>query len=283
MRLHAYVLAADPAWVERSLPAYYDLVDEIVVSYDRSGRGWTGVAVPVEETLERLEALDHDGKFRRVGGDYARAAATPMECDTAQRQEALAEAGRGADWVLQIDTDEVLPRPDRLLDLLDYAEARGLEAVEWPMRVLFRSLDRGRFLEVCEADGRDRFEYPGPIAVRPGADLIDARRAAAPFLRPVTRGDHGSLQLTQPPGSGETRAELLGPEDAILHYSWAGSPERIRKKVSSWSHSSGRRSQTYYWLRWRPAPYLWRVMRDFHPFAHGLWPALKISDAARDD
>lgn len=283
MRLHAYVLAADPAWIERSISAYYDLVDEIVVSYDRSGRGWTGAPVPVEETLERLDALDRDGKLRRVGGDYARAAATPIDCDTAQRQEALAEAGRGADWVLQIDTDEVLPRAGRLVEVLRHADDRGIDAVEWPMRVLFRSLRGGRFLEVCERDGRDRFEYPGPIAVRPGARLVDARRAEGPFLRPMVRGDDRSLQLIQRPAEGETRAEMLAPEDAILHYSWAGSSERIRSKVSSWGHSSGRRSQAFYRLRWRPAPYVWRVMRDFHPFADGLWPALKISDAARDD
>jgi len=283
MRLHAYVLAADPAWLERSLLSYYDIVDEIVVSYDRSGRGWTGAAVPVKETLERLEAVDRDGKLRRVGGDYASAAPSPIECDTAQRQEALLAAGRGADWVLQIDTDEVLPRPERLLELLGYADDHGLEAVEWPMRVLFRSLRGGRYLEVCDRDGRDRFEYPGPIAVRPGARLIDARRAEAPFLRPTVRGDDRSLQLVQPAGENETRAELLTPEEAILHYSWAGSSERVRSKISSWGHSSGWRSQAFYGLRWCPAPHVWRLMRDFHPFSRGLWPALKISDVARDD
>jgi hypothetical protein len=282
VRLHAYVLAADPAWLERSVLSYYDLVDEIVASYDRSGRGWTGAPVPAATALERLEALDRDGKVRRVGGDYAEAAGTPIECDTAQRREALAEAGRGADWVLQIDTDEVLPRPDRLAVLLSYAQDRGLEAVEWPMRVLFRSLRGGRFLEVCERDGRDRFEYPGPIAVRPGVPLVDARRAEAPFLRPTVRGAGRSLQLARPPAPGETRAELLSSEEAILHYSWAGSAARIRSKVDSWGHSEGRRSRAFYRLRWWPAPYMWRAMRDFHPFARGLWPALKISEVARE-
>lgn len=283
MRLHAYILAADPAWVERSVLAYYGLVEQIVVSYDRSGRGWTGSPVPVQETLERLAAIDTDGKMRRVGGDFADLAGTAIESDTAQRQAALAEAEPGADWVLQIDTDEVLPRPERLLDLLAHARERRLEAVEWPMRVLFRSLRGGRFLEVCESDGRDSFEYPGPIAVRPGVRLVDARRADAAFLRPVVRGDDRSLQVTRPLEEREARAELLAPEEAILHYSWAGSAERVRSKVSSWGHNQGLRSSIFYQLRWRPAPYLWRGMRDFHPFARGLWPALKVSEVARDD
>lgn len=283
MKLHAYILAADPGWLELSVHAYYDMVDQIVVSYDRSGRGWTGSDIPVQCVLDRLQALDREGKLRLVGGDYALAAESPIACDTAQRREALAEAGRGADWVLQIDTDEVLPRPARLLELLTHADERGLQAVEWPMRVIFRSLRGGRFLEVCSRDGEDRFEYPGPIAIRPGAPLVDARRAAVPFLRPVVRGDHRSLQVRQPVAPGETREALLDAQDAILHYSWAGTPERVRSKVSSWGHSAGWRSQAFYRLRWWPAPYLWRLMRDFHPFAPGLWPALKISEVAHDE
>lgn len=283
MRLHAYVLAADPAWLEESISAYYDLVDEVVVSYDRAGLGWTGSPIPVQHVLDRLTAIDADRKLRFVGGDYTCAAATPMECDTAQRRAALAEAGAGADWVLQIDTDEVLPRPERLLELLEYAQERNLQAVEWPMRVLFRSLRGGRFLEVCDRDGRERFEYPGPIAVRPGVPLFDARRASVPFLRAVVCGDDRSPQLLQRLRPGETRAELLAPNEAILHYSWAGSSERVRTKVASWSHNSGLRSHAFYWVRWWPARLLWRGMHDFHPFARGLWPALKISEVARDD
>lgn len=277
------MLAADPAWIERSVGAYYDLVDEIVVSYDRSGRGWTGAPIRVDQALERLRALDRDGKMRHVGGDYARAAPTPLESETAQRRAALAEAGRGADWVLQVDTDEVLPRPQRLRDVLAHADERKVDAVEWPMRLLFRSLRDGRCLEVCAPDGADHFEYPGPIAVRAGARLVQARRAAGAFLRVVVAGDEHSLQVTRAAEPGELRAHLLASEDAALHFSWAGSAERIRTKVASWGHNQGLRTRAFYYLRWRPAPYVWRRMHDFHPFSGGLWPALKISDVAVDD
>lgn len=283
MRVHAYVLAADPAWIERSVGAYYDLVDEIVVSYDRRGRGWTGAPIQAEQALERLRTLDRDGKMRHVGGDYAQTAPTPLESETAQRRAALADAGRGADWVLQLDTDEVLPRPHRLRDVLAHADERGLDAVEWPMRVLFRSLRDGRCLEVCASGGADHFEYPGPIAVRAGAQLVQARRTGGPFLRVVVAGDEQSLQVTRAPEAGEIRAQLLAPEDAALHFSWAGSAERIRTKVASWGHSQGLRTRAFYYLRWRPAPYVWRRMHDFHPLSRGLWPALKISDVAVDD
>lgn len=282
MHLAAYVLAADPTWVERSVRSYYDLVDELVVSYDRHGRSWTGTRIPVDECLEHLQALDRDGKMRFVPGDFAGRGGSPLDRDTAQRRAALAEVGDGADWVLQIDSDEVLPDPAALVAALRTAEARGLRSVEWPMRVLFRTLSGGRFLEVCARNGGDRFEYPGPVAVRPDAVLTEARRAEGSFLRPVVRGDDRSLQVAREPEPGEVRVALLDPDQAILHYSWAGPSSRVRRKVGSWGHNSGARSLAFYHLRWRPAPLVWRRMHDFHPFARGLWPALKVSHA-RDD
>jgi hypothetical protein len=282
MRLAAYVLAADPAWIERSLRSYYEVVDEIVVSYDRDGRSWTGTPIPVDDCVRRLQALDRDGKLRLAPGDFAGHGGSPMERDTAQRRVALAEAGRNADWVLQLDTDEVLPEPAALLDALRLAEELGLHAVEWPMRVLFRTLSGGRFLEVCARDGADRFEYPGPVAVRPGVVLTDARRAEGSFLRPVVHGDDRSLQVARDPEPGEVRRHLVEPQQAILHYSWAGSSSRVRRKVGSWGHNAGPKSLAFYHLRWKPAPLLWPRMHDFHPFARGLWPALKVSHA-RDD
>jgi hypothetical protein len=276
-RLHAYVLAADPAWAEHSLLSYYDLVDTIVLSFDVSGRGWTGHAIAAEESLRRMKSVDRDGKLTLCGGEYARRGQTPLDSETYQRQTALREAEKGADWVLQIDTDEILPDPNALLDALMLAERYGAVGVEWPMRVIFGQLRDGRFLEVCEEDGGEHFEYPGAIAVRPGAELVDARRASGSFLRLLVEGHERSLQLRQPPAPGEIRITSLRPEQAICHLSWVGGPGRIRRKVMSWGHSRGWRSWAFYYLRWKPVRYRWRHTRDFHPFAEGLWPALRPS------
>ena len=275
MRINAYILAADPAWIEASVLSYYDIVNEIIVSYDEKKTSWTGTPIAVDECLIHLRAIDRDDKMRFCPGLYARLEFKPMVNETYQRQCALDEARTGADWVLQIDTDEVLPNPQAILKMLFYAEQQDIPAVEWPMRVLFHTLQDGRFLEVCAADGSDRFEYPGPIAVRPGAVLTDARRAQGPFLRPVVAGDRHSLQVRQTMSEGEHRVELSDGADAILHRSWARSSDSVHSKIASWGHNEGLRSWMFYYLRWKPAPYLWRITRDFHPFARGLWPALK--------
>ena len=287
MKLNAYVLAADPTWIEASVLSYYDMIEELVVSYDRNGRGWTGAAVPIDACLERLRAMDTMKKMRFVPGDFFREGRSPMDNDTFQRQCALDEASTGADWVLSLDTDEVLPKPTALRRVLERSEELAIAAVEWPMRVLYQRTRSGEFLEVCAADGQDRFDYPGPIATRPGERLKDARRTCDKFLRPIVRGDNRSLQISRPAEVGlEIREVLLDPEEAIVHNSWARSPANIRSKIRSWGHANGLRSWKYYAFRWSAAPYVWKGMRDFHPFAGGLWPALKpcsveLPDACR--
>lgn len=277
--IKAYILAADPAWIEQSVSSYYGIVDEIIVTYDKTSRGFTGVPIPVDECLQRLRAIDSENKMRFCPGDYSKPdERTPMGGEVYQRQCAFAEIGNDADWILQIDTDELLPNPDRLIDLLEYAGREEIPVVEWPMRVLFQRLSDGRFLEVCRTNGGDHFEYPGPIAARPGVNPLHGRRAHGTFLRTAVNGDNYSLQVRRPAEPDERRVEFCNTEDAILHFSWARTPEEMRLKVASWSHHDGLKSWMFYHLYWKGAPYLWRWMRDFHPFARGLWPALRARD-----
>ena len=62
MRLHAYVLAGDPAWIRQGIGSFYGLVDRIVVSYDADGLSWSGHPLSTEESLDRIAAADPDGK-----------------------------------------------------------------------------------------------------------------------------------------------------------------------------------------------------------------------------
>ena len=273
-------MAADPTWLQESVSAYYPHVEKIVVSYDEESRGWTGAAVPVESCLEKLRMIDRDGKLEFRPGRFGSArSGDPHAADTHQRRTALAQAAEGAEWVLQIDTDEILPRWQALRNALEQADNLGIGAVEWPMRVLYRRLRDGRFLEVVTANGSNHFEYPGPIAVRPDVNLVDCRRTDGPFLRPVVLGDHSSLQVADAAGANEHRLECLESGDAIWHNSWGRSSAVVRRKIRSWSHNDGLGSWLYYYIRWWPAPVTWRSMRNFNPVHPPLWPRLRIVSA----
>ena len=149
------------------------------------------------------------------------------------------------------------------------------------MRVLYRR--RGdRYLGVAGPDGRPVFEYPGSIAVRAGSQLVDARRVSGAVLRMVVDGDTRSPQLRQAPANGESRREGLTEGQVIMHNSWAKSPAEIWRKTRSWGHAAGLRGTVYYFTRWLPAPLTWRLMRDFHPFARGLWSRLTVVIVPKD-
>jgi hypothetical protein len=274
MVINAYVLAAEPAWIEASIASYYDLVETIVVSYDRSGRGWTGAPIPVDECLDRLRAVDPAGKMRFCPGDFARPDRSPLENDTYQRQCALEEAGRGADWVLAIDTDEVLPNAREFGRRLREEVPKEFPVVEWPMRPFFRVLGSGLFLEVCSFSRRQLSEYPGPIAVRPGVTLSAARHTHLPQV-PRWRYEVRRTGY-DPVGCIHYRAHGVIPKsEAILHFSWARTEDDMVAKLESWSHNKDFDWRRYFERVWKPATWRWPLMYNFHPVWSRRWPALR--------
>jgi hypothetical protein len=271
-RLGAYVLPGDTVWLEKTLTRTYPLLDALVVPVPLDGIGWNGHPVPVDEALTIIRRVDTRGILTTVRGRWVDPA-EPMRGDTAQRQAAVDALAGTVDWVLQLDGDELLPEPAALLRAIDAAEEQKLRAIEWPMRVLFRRTRRWVF-EVVGLHGEARYDYPGPIAVRPDVELIDARRVAGDYLRAVVVGDHSSLQVVRPAEPSEHRWVDLRPEEAIIHNSWARPARAIRQKIRSWGHANDVGRERYFWLRWYPSPITWRFVRNLHPFARDLWPRL---------
>ena len=271
-RLGAYILPGDPTWLAKTLAAYYPLLDDLVVPVPVDAVGWTGRTLPVEEVLAIVRAVDHRGILRIVEGVWIDTS-HPMHAETAQRQAALDALVGRVDWVLQIDNDEFLPHTAALSQAIDAADDAGLSAIEWPMRVLFRRTRRWVY-EVVSTSGGAVYDYPGPIAVRPGVRLAHARRIEGSFLRPTVVGDDASLLVRRAAATDEMRWIGLQPQDAIVHNSWARSATAVWQKTRSWGHADGLRTTAYYALRWMPAPVTWRFARDLHPFAGGLWPRL---------
>jgi hypothetical protein len=280
-RIGAYLLTGDPTWLESSLSRYYDVLDDLVVLVPRDARSWVGRPLPVEECLAAVRAVDTDNKARLVEGEWVDRH-NPLRAENAQRQEGLDQL-TGMDWVLQIDNDEILPASDRLLDVLAQADAMGADSVEWPMRVLYRRLRGKTFLAVVNRSGGPQFEYPGPVAIRPGACLVDCRRPGSgrDFIRPVVRGDVSSPHVAHEPERGEHRLEI-SPEEAIIHNSWGRRPGSVWRKLKSSAHQLGLRRPVYFVLVWFPAPVTWPLLRNFHPLHGQLWPRLTREVIAED-
>ncbi|MEU2201880.1 hypothetical protein [Isoptericola sp. NPDC019482] len=263
MRLHAYLLAADPNYLAASLSSYYDHVERIIVSYDRSHRSWTGTPLPVDECLEIVKEIDVEGRCELVPGDFWRPGADPLDSDTHQRRVALAVASEGADWVLQLDTDEVMVSPPAFLGALGRADAAGATALDYPSRWLYarvgdapsRSGSRtGRYLEMSTAWWRPVAGYPGPLAVHAGTRL-DLARQAPSALR--YRVDVRPWNTDPAQGRGSLVHEVVGLDDAVVHYSWVRSRDAMRRKFG-WSGHTGEYSHPLVYRRW--------AWRSAHPW-----------------
>jgi hypothetical protein len=232
-RLNAYILAADPAWVEKSIQSYYGLVQRIVVSYDKSGRSWTGKPLPVDDCLARLASVDSHGKLDWRPGDYARSGHDPLENETYQRQHALQQASDGADWVIQLDTDEVISNPDLFNESLMAADAGGYDALVYPARNLYQRTNAGLFLEHSSRLWRCLASYPGPVAVRSGVELHLCRQGGTNLY--VVGFADGTLPLYFMPPVPVRR--VISFNDAILHFSWIRSDDEMALKVTTFGHA----------------------------------------------
>ena len=264
-RRHAYVLAADPHFLTASIRSYYDLVDRIVVSYDESGSSWTGTPIPVDECLAQIRTLDTENKCVLLPGHHADTSRDPLRNDTAQRRQALEAASDGADWVLQLDTDEVVVDPVTFSAAIDRADAAGAEALHYPSRWLYTHAGGDQFLEASTRFGRPASSYPGPLAVRSGTRLRLCRQTDAPHYRVDVR-----------PWNTDTFHprdmivhEVIPLDSAVVHYSWVRPPEVMRRKFA-WSGHANEYSKPEVYALWE--------QRSRHPYLTALTTPLRRTD-----
>lgn len=258
-RLHAYVLAADPWWLEDSILSYYDLVDRIVVSYDADGRSWTGTPLPIADCLERIRAIDLEGKCDYRPGNFCHLERSPLDNDTQQRGVALAQASKGADWVLQLDTDEVVLDKAELHAAILEADRRGAAGVEYPSRYLYTRAANGVFLEFARPGWRVMANYPGPIAVRAGTPLRHARQIDGGLYR----ADFAANNTDPRHPFDAVVHRVIERDQAILHYYWVRSEEDMLRKTG-WSGHTDTYSEPRQMQAWR------RLTR--HPLISAAWP-----------
>lgn len=277
LSIAAYVLAADTSKLVESISSYYKLVTKIVISCDQTSRGWTGAPIRVSDVISIVRSFDTDNKCVIHYGDYSRAEfnVDPMAGETFQRNEALSFAAEYGDWILQIDSDEVVADVAALLRWIHFADKNGYNSLEWPLSVVYRKFGNNH-LTVCASDGTPLYEYPGSIALRAGYPVVHARRVSCNMLRLTVMGDVNSKSLLNKVDVNETRLECLRHDQAIDHYSWSRSASEIFEKVRSWGHSNGLQSYAYVVFVWLLSPITYRFLRNIHPMSGPLWPRLTV-------
>ncbi|MCW3094443.1 MAG: hypothetical protein JWL77_61 [Chthonomonadaceae bacterium] len=256
------VVQNDAETVERSLASFYDKVEVLVVSTDPK-RGWSGVPITPDDTLDRIRAFDKDKKIEIIEGDFFHYP-QPMRNDTYQRQvtvDHLMERRPDLDWVVQVDADEVFLDYDDFIACVA-AQPATVRGIVWRLIIVFNYAEDGRNLVIVGQDGEPLLE-PFSIAHRPQYRLHTCRLAEMPEIN----------------GKPDPAAQYVLPANvpygrALLHYSYAKSEERIWEKLQTWSHSDEVDAEAYFAL-WKRTRKEWATIRDFHPTFPTAWHALK--------
>jgi len=132
LRLASYILLGDPARLVPSINSYYEHVDTMVASYDQDGYSWAGADIgpEIRKCLRLLKKNDPDGKVVLRPGSFSCPGQHPRLADTTQRQTALDEASEVGEWVVPLDTDEIVPDANHLVSEVHSTaetDADGLE------------------------------------------------------------------------------------------------------------------------------------------------------------
>jgi hypothetical protein len=234
LRLGAYLMIADVKWIAPCIRALYGLVDQIIISYDERSRGYSGDQIDFAFNLALIRALDPDGKAIFLPGRFFREECDPMENETNQRRISLEAASVKVDWVIQLDTDEILLDPAEFVRQLHAAHTAGREGLEYPARWLYADIGAGRYLERSRRFGGIAASYPGPVAVRVGAKLRHSRQGSESLWRVDFRSKN-----TDPWHDSETPVDaVITPDQAIAHFSWVRSREDMRAKARSSAHAN---------------------------------------------
>lgn len=228
MRINAYVLAGDPAWTAESVQSYAPFVDRLVVSYDEENLSWSGHELEVPETLRRLEACGLGDRIVKLPGRYSAPDRFALDLETEQRQRALDVASDGADWVVQLDTDEVIAAPARFLQALERADAEGFDALHYPSRWWYQraGAGSGRVLERRRRFGGVRADYPGAVAVRAGTRLTHCRQTDAPHFRV----DFAATSTDPAHPTGVVVHDVVAADEGIIHLSWVRAADQMERK-----------------------------------------------------
>ncbi len=177
-----------------------------------------------------LGRLDVDRKIRLLRGDF-HSRGTPILNDTGERNR-LSLACRPGNWVVQVDSDEVLVNPGEFRRWLGRRPGGVDVSARW---------------EVV-------FKVVGKTAL-----VVDYRRA---YIQVATmrRGGYVSAR--------ETNERRVVSPLVMLHYSWGRTAADVRRKMRNWSHSPDFDHAKFFRLWSAVTPRNYRRFRDFH-FLHG--------------
>jgi hypothetical protein len=233
-------VAYDHRFAWAAIGSYYRIADEIILGLDRDRISWSGkyFRLDEDEFRRRLTEADPLGKISLVEADFHSQGSAPAN-DTFERN-ALSMRCKPGNWVVQIDSDELLQNPGEFRDWL--LERRG------PWRVM------GRWTVVFKRFGDDYL-------------VIDKDNS---WISVATR------RQGRYTGCRDTKEFKRRSPLRMLHFSWGRDEEELQQKLESWTHA-GDFDTVKFLAFWKSVTLEnYHQFRNFHPMDGKDWPSLRL-------
>ncbi|MEN4758779.1 hypothetical protein ABEG63_00395 [Chryseobacterium sp. C39-AII1] len=246
-----YLLSYDYKFIFKSLELVYDEADDIVISYDKNNKTWSGNDISIPEyVFDEIKNIDRQNKIRFYADEFYIGGHTPMELETRQRNLMGKFMGKGG-WHLQIDSDEYPYDFRKLSNFLRKCAYLTRKPEKTPFNflinwvVLFKQNENGFFV------------------VQPFNETC--------FM--VTN----SPQYTKARMPQNDRTLFL--DYYVIHQSWARTESEILQKVNNWGHVNDFDVEGFF--------HIWKTLnknnytnyKNFHPLSGSSWENIEFFNA----
>lgn len=238
-------VAYDWEFLQHSLPAIYDHVEAICLSVDAGDKSWNGNTFSFDnDGLNALvKGLDKKHKIQVLREPFFSPERTPIENENYQRRR-MAEVLGKADWIIQIDTDEIIIEPETFI-----SELRKYKAYKRPLNI------HGLWLNLI-------------------------KQTATGFIYSVLKTP--PLATNKPQYDyGRTNGHFnIYTNSFIAHITWARPEEEVKYKLDNWGHSHEFNGKSFFKIWQAMDDFNFRYIRNFHPMSKEKSGRLYFLEAA---
>lgn len=238
-------VAYDWAYLQFSLPPIYALADSICLSVDEACRSWNGNSFDFDwpEFYRLIESVDSEKKIQVLKESFFDSAKTPIENECSQRKR-MAEFLGAADWIVQVDTDEIIINLNDFKNLLqNYQGSKRALNIHGTWINLIKHTGAGFIYSVTKTP---------PLATN----------------RPVY--DYG-----------RTNGHFSIYTDTFIgHITWARPEKEVYYKLKNWGHSHEFNGMSFFKIWQALDEDNWKYIKDFHPMNKGSIPRLYYQEAS---
>jgi len=240
------LLAYDYEFLLKTLPAYLNQVDVVILGLDRQRLTWAGNKFEIPDIFfEQLKELDTEQKIKIVEDDFFVEGSNPRDLDTRERNILSTHAPTGS-WLLSVDADEYLLNADDLIGFLrGFADENVCLFGNWI--TLFKQSGKNMFVIENEPETLERF----PLATMKSNIFNYCRN---------------------------TPQRIVFTSTCAIHFSWARTREELERKLLNWTHRDDFKVDEFIqkWESLNESTY--KEFIDFHPFDGPMWHKLALVD-----